>query len=112
MQTMLQKKIEKYKPDVLVIEDVVLQRSPATMKMLAQLQGFLIGCCRSQGIQYQIIYPSSWRKALGFKQGGAKRPELKKMAIDYVLKTYNISAGEDEADAICIGAAYINTLKD
>ena len=45
---------------------------------------------------------------LGFKQGsGTKRSDLKQQAIDMIYDRYGISVTNDEADAICIGIAYI-----
>ena len=55
-------------------------------------------------IEIEYIYPSSWRAALGIKNGrGIKRTSLKEQDIEYVKEKYNISVNDDEADAICIG---------
>lgn len=83
-------------------------RSPKTMRQLSQLQGVIIGFCQMCDIPYEIFYPSAWRKMLGFKQGsGTKRSDLKQQAIDMIYDRYGISVTNDEADAICIGIAYI-----
>lgn len=95
-------------PDIVLIEDTVLMRSPKTMKQLSQLQGIIIGFCQMRDIPYEVFYPTNWRKVLGFKQGsGTKRSELKQQAIDMIYDRYGITATNDEADAICIGMAYI-----
>lgn len=98
--------IKEKRPDTVLIEDVVLQRSPAVMKMLSQLQGIIIGYCDGVQIPIHIYYPTAWRKLLSFKQAKVKREGLKQQAIDLVLKQYNIVADSDEADAICIGMAH------
>ena len=55
-------------------------------------------------IEIEYIYPSSWRAALGIKNGrGIKRTTLKEQDIQYVKDNYNITVNDDEADAICIG---------
>lgn len=55
-------------------------------------------------IEIEYIYPSSWRAALGIKNGrGIKRISLKEQDIQYVKEKYNITVNDDEADAICIG---------
>lgn len=55
-------------------------------------------------IEIEYIYPSSWRAALGIKNGrGIKRTSLKEQDIQYVQEKYNITVNDDEADAICIG---------
>ena len=54
--------------------------------------------------EIEYIYPSSWRAALGIKNGrGIKRISLKEQDIQYVQDKYNITVNDDEADAICIG---------
>lgn len=94
------------KPRVVVVEDTVLQRSPTTLKMLAQLQGAIIGCAQSLSLSCEVIYPTAWRKVLGIKQGKCKREELKAKAMAYVKDRCRLGVTEDEADAICIGFAY------
>ena len=55
-------------------------------------------------VEIEYIYPSSWRAALGIKNGrGIKRTSLKEQDIQYVQEKYNITVNDDEADAICIG---------
>lgn len=96
-------KIKSYMPDVVVLEDVVLQRNPKTLKDLAKLQGAVIGVCDYLKIQCVIIGCPTWRKQLGFRQGSkVKRPELKQQAHDYVVEHFDIDTSEDECDAICI----------
>lgn len=98
--------IEKESPDVVLIEDVVLMRSPAVMKMLARLQGIIIGYCDAAGIPIEIYFPTAWRKLLDFKQAKTPRKELKQQAIDLVMQRYGIAVNSDEADAICIALAH------
>lgn len=111
MCTLLMKIIHGNSPDMVVIEDVVLQRSPNTMKILSRLQGIIIGFCMANKIEIRIMYPTRWRKILGFKQGRVKREELKKQAKDLVKRTYDIDTNDDEADAICIGCAFMKDIE-
>lgn len=105
--------LEKVNPDLVVIEDVMLMKSPQTTKLLAQLQGIIIGFCQMQNKPYKIYLPTAWRKLLGFKQGRIKREELKAQAIDLILEKFEINANSDEADAICIAMAYfIDNLEE
>lgn len=105
MRQMIQSRIRNNHPDLVVIEDVALQRSAKTVIQLAQLQGAIIGACDIFNIQYEILKPSEWRKMLGFKQGRMKREELKQQAIDYVAEHYGEMVSSDEADAMCIAKA-------
>lgn len=100
--------IKKNKPDFVVIEDIALQRNPATLIMLARLQGAIIGYCVFNCIPYDIMKPPNWRKVLGFKQGrGIQRSQLKKQAIEYVHDKYGLTLQDDICESICIGDAYL-----
>ena len=105
MRQIIQSRIKNNHPDLVVIEDVALQRSAKTVIQLAQLQGAIIGACDIFNIPYEISKPSEWRKTLGFKQGRMKREELKQQAIDYVAEHYGERVSSDEADAMCIAKA-------
>lgn len=98
--------IKENNPDYVVIEDVALQKNPATLIMLSRLQGAIIGFCEFNGIPYEIMKPPSWRKILGFKQGkGEERLDLKKQAIEYVQNKYSLKLQDDVCESICIGDA-------
>ena len=98
--------IKKYNPDKVIIEEVAQQSSALTLKLLARIQGVIIGFCAAHNIDTYIIEPSKWRSILQFKIGaGIKREELKAQAIKYVKGTYGLDLGEDECESICIGIA-------
>lgn len=100
------KTIAKYKPDVVVLEEVAQQSNPLTLKLLARIQGVIIGFCAAHNIETYIIEPSKWRSKLHFKQGsGVKREDLKAQAIKYVKDVYGLELGEDSCEAICINDA-------
>ena len=99
--------VDIWKPDLVILEDTDLQTNAAVMKLLAQMQGVVMGYCTAHHIPYQIFKPSEWRKRLEFKQGPkVKRDELKVQALEWVLKTYGWEPEIDQAEAICIGAAF------
>ena len=109
MMKLVCEKISEECPDVVVIEETVLQNNASTLKSLSKLQGSIIYYCYINKIKLEIYYPTHWRKMVGFEQTkGLKRPQLKKMAQDIAKSKYDISVPEDIADAICIGTAYIN----
>lgn len=113
MESRILTTIATYRPDFVVIEETTMQGSPATLRMLAQLQGVIIGYCHANNIPITTIYPTTWRKALNMRQGrDVKRNELKKQAIDFVKQKYCINVTDDEADAICIGLAYFILNKE
>ena len=104
--------IDDWNPDEIVVEDVMLMKSPQTMKLLARIQGVIIGFCIDKNIPFHIYLPTEWRKSLGFKQGKVSREQLKQQAIDLVSDSYGLSVNSDEADAICIAMAYIKNLEE
>lgn len=102
----LGKTIEKYSPDKVVIEEVAQQSNPLTLKLLARIQGVVIGFCAAHNIETYIIEPSKWRSTLMFKQGsGVKRQELKQQSIDYIKDIYGLELLEDICEAMCINEA-------
>lgn len=101
-------KIALEQPDLVVIEDVAMQRDAQALIKLARIQGGIMTVCATNQISYDILRPSTWRKYLNFKQGSSvSRSALKKQAKQYVLDHFNLKVTEDEADAICIGCAAV-----
>ena len=93
--------IKKYNPDNVVIEEVAQQSNPMTLKLLARIQGVIIGFCAAHNIKTYIVEPSKWRATLKFHQGsGVKREELKTQAIQYVKDVFGLDLSEDEAEAV------------
>jgi len=101
------------KPDFVIFEKTALQINTATLILLSQLQGIIMGYCILNNIPYFIYSPNQWRKQLGFKVGrGIKRNELKAFAQDYVMQTLNKHIDEDEAESICMGLAYLKLFEE
>lgn len=98
--------IEKYNPNKVVIEEVAQQSNPMTLKLLARIQGVIIGFCAAHNIDTYIVEPSKWRSSLHFYQGaGIKREELKAQAIKHVKDVYGLDLSEDECESLCINEA-------
>ena len=75
-------------------------------KLLARIQGIIIGFCAAHDIEIYIIEPSKWRSALRFKVGaGVKRDVLKEQAINYIKNKYGFELSEDECESVCINEA-------
>ena len=106
MNTSICAKIDEFKPDLVVIENIQDQNSIATVILLARLQGMILGYCYAHSIRVEILGPSQWRAMLKFKQGkGIKREELKEQASNYVATHFDLITEIDQAEAICIGVA-------
>jgi hypothetical protein len=65
-------------------------------------------------VKLELVYPGSWRSVCGIKIGrGVKRETLKEADVRFANETYNLSVtSDDEADAICIGHAYLHPKED
>ena len=110
MMTLINNLIVKIHPHKVIFEDVQLQGSPQTLILLARIQGAIINCCTANGIPYKMYLPTKWRSIIGIKQGkgeGRKRADLKEQAIAFVREAYEINIGDDCAESITIGLAYL-----
>ena len=109
MRDELSKIIKDNKIQKIIMQQVRLQLSSHTSKILMWLQGIITMTTYeiNPKIEWDFIGPSTWRAALKIKQGpGIKRNDLKSQDIQYVKNKYNIIVNDDEADAICIFDAY------
>ena len=104
--------INKYDIDEVVFEDIQLQDMNGskevgikTFKILAEVFGVVHELLTELEMDYTIVPPVVWKAT--FKIAGKGRVKEKKMAQEYVFKTYGIRCTEDEADATCIGAHVI-----
>lgn len=100
--------IIKYKPDIVVCEDLNIVNNISVAKKLSALIGSLEGVCVCTGAYFDKIPASSWRKWITSDiKPPRKREEAKLWDIERVKEIFNITpANDDEADAILIGEAY------
>lgn len=106
--------IERETPDVVVIEETVVTRNPQTQRMLSMILGAVFGCCVTCNFNYCALRPTQWRKAVrgDDEKLPRKRDELKKWSINKVNELFGIQdIGDDVADAILIGRAFINIVE-
>ena len=109
----IQKLIEDYEIDEVIMEDIQLQNNVQnnvqTFKTLAEVFGVIYELLTEMNIKNSAVLASSWKSTLGIK--GRTRPEQKKNAQEYVINTYNKKPTQDECDAICIGCHRIKNTK-
>lgn len=96
--------------EYVAFEDIQNQNNNETYKKLAMVQSAIYLWCYFQNIKCGVTSPSHWRSILG-GGFGKKREEQKKAAISYVKEKSGKDVSSDEADAICIGFAYIEENK-
>ena len=102
--------IDRFEIDEVVFEDIQLQdnriNNVQTFKALAEVFGVLHELFVEIKMPREAVLSTVWKSKVGIK--GADRTAQKKNAQLWVKNTYNIQATQDECDAICIGAHYVN----
>lgn len=103
--------IEMWKPDLVVLEDIQLQKFDGgeqvlTYKKLAHLQGVLENYCYENGYIYKVVPAATWRAYSKVK--GKTRQDKKRSAQLLVKSLYDLNVSQDEADSILIGAWAVN----
>lgn len=107
LRQLVKQMVEENGIDIILLENVQYQNNAETLKILGEVLGVLEELAvELVGINYKIISCNTWRSGLGIK--GTTRAEQKRNAQKYVKETYNKKVTQDEADAICIGAYYVN----
>ena len=99
---------DKYKPDFIVIEEMVAFRNANAMRVLIGLIYHLVIEYTKKEALVVLARPSEWRKVCNIK--GKGRKELKENAIKHIQEKYNKKVTDDEAEAICI-AEYGSSLE-
>jgi len=116
MRDGLKEVVEKYKPDKVIAEEVRPENGMQNLKthralMWTQAAIALMLYDYNKKLEMELIYPSSWRAAIGIKTGrGIKRATLKEKDIQFVKENYNLNVNDDEADAICIGYSAVSNI--
>lgn len=114
MQEGIKEILEKFpKIEKIIVEEVRPENGLAniqTHRALMWVQGAIAITIYdfNKKIKIEYVYPNSWRASLGIRTGrGIKRESLKVADIKYVKENFGLEVNDDEADAICIGYAYI-----
>ena len=100
--------LQKYKPDIIVIEKLNVSRNMNATRILSKVIGVVYTYhILTEDCFYFEIQPTQWRSQLGMQAGKKKRNELKQLSIEYVKNTIGKCVSDDESDSICQGLAYI-----
>lgn len=96
-------------PDVVAIEQLVVNRNMKTVRALCRVidVAYFYTLLRNKSL-YEVT-PSEWRAYVGLQQYKRTRMSYKERAVDFVKNTFDKeTVNDNEAEAICIGAAYVN----
>lgn len=105
MQNQIEKLIDKYNPDEVYLEDIVMERNANTFRLLGFLSGGIQYICQNKWIPVRLIGASEWRGMIGIQEQGMKRADLKSNALALCAKYTGLFVDEDEAESICINIA-------
>lgn len=104
--------LEKYKPDIIVIEKLNVSRNMVATRCLSKIIGVVYSySILNKDVFYYEIQASQWRKQIGIQSSKRKREEYKQLSIKYVKDNFNKEVTDDESDAICAGIGYIKIFQ-
>lgn len=98
--------INKYQPDLIVMEEVFMGKNASVLKKLATLKGMVLGYCKALEINTSVVYPTTWKS---FIKVHSERDKEKQDVLNYFKILYKKEiTKDDESDAIGIGYYYVN----
>ncbi|MGL5964549.1 MAG: hypothetical protein ACRCZ2_09195, partial [Fusobacteriaceae bacterium] len=97
------------KIEIVILENCYLGLGVNVLKILMQLQGFVVGTCLVNNIQHELIMPSSWQQ---FHNLATHRDEIKKGSIENAERIIKTKTIDDIADAINLGIYAVKQLKE
>lgn len=110
MGNQLIEKLNKYKPQTVVIEMTVVERNAHTQRILSEIVGIVRGWAIINKAEFVQMRPTEWRKYAKEKDEKlpTKKPDLKAWSVNRVKNIYSLKVTDDCSDAILIGLARIN----
>lgn len=108
--------LEVEKPDLIIIEEMVVERNADTQRFLTRLQGSICLFSTLNNCEVIFIRPTEWRKLSKLNEYAReifpekkklKREDFKVAAMRYVNKMFNLKLGEDESESYLIGIAFL-----
>ncbi len=105
--------LNKYKPDIIVIENPIYKKDIKTYGLLKELVGFVTAYTLANNILLWKYSPSEWRKFVkdANEQLPRKRDELKKWSIAKFTKLFHeYPIDDNHSDSGLIGQAYVNEI--
>ena len=102
--------VKQWQPDLVGIEGIQYQQNfgVTTFQTLARLQGILMESLFEIAMPYKVCPTNTWRAHCGVK--GSTRADKKKSMQILVKQWFDVSATDDESDAIGIGKYVADTF--
>lgn len=111
--------LEKYQPDIIVVELTAAPKGAQTQRSLTELIGVVRGWAAFCDADFVRMRPSHWRKLAkqyyerelhGEIVLPTERNQLKCWSMDMVKKQYGVQVDDNISDAILIGVARIEEM--
>ena len=108
--------LEVEKPDLIIIEEMVVERNVDTQRFLTRVQGAICLFSALNNCEVMFIRPTEWRKLSKLNEYAKeifpekkkfKREDFKVAAMRYVNEMFNLKLGEDESESYLIGIAFL-----
>lgn len=105
--------LNKFQPDIIVVEKLNVSRNMNATRILAKIIGIVYShAITHNNCFYYEIQSTQWRSQLGMQFGKKRREELKQLSVKYVKDKLGKDVCDDEADAICVGLGYIKMYRE
>lgn len=96
--------LSKHQIDKIIMEESIMTTNISTVKMLSSIAGAIMYYATVNGVEFELVLPTAWRKKIGLSQGkSVKRDVLKAEAILAVKQEYGLCVTDDEAESILLG---------
>ena len=99
--------LDVYKPHIIVVEKLNVNRNMKATRMLSKIIGVVYGWSIFHNSYYYEIQSTQWRGQLGMQSSKRIRDNYKELSIEYVKNRFGIDVTDDESDAVCAGLGYI-----
>ena len=99
----IKQQLNRYKPDVIVMEECLMTNNIKTVKVLSYIAGTIISWADENNTIFKFQLPTAWRKKVGIMQNQhIKREQLKQEAIEMVKEKFGLDVTDDEAESILL----------
>lgn len=96
--------IDKYKPDLVVIEKIFFAKNTTTAMQVAEARGVITLACQKSKLPVEEFTPLQIKMALT-GDGSAKKSQVKEMVLKF-LKVDKIPGPDDVLDALAVAITY------
>lgn len=110
MTNLLMEVVNKYEPDVVILESCQMQNGNAKVfALLSTLRGMMMERLDINDYKFEIVPPVTWKSYIGIAKG--KRDWQKAECISFFETKYDLDLNEDDDIADAMGIGYWGVSK-